>query len=169
MNTSNTVSDARLKRSQIQTQGCLRKNLIKQISGPKQQRQASHGSQKLGLTTNPTSPSSISKRYVGGFGGAGSIYTHSHITQTRKQSHYIMTLGGNSGQQSNARCPMQITADSKVRLNSQDALPSNRNTSSIDSQDLMVAGNRASISNYFQELQMQAPTQVVLSNVLQKD
>lgn len=37
--------------------------------------------------TSTTTPTRASKRFAGGFGGAGSIYTHSHLTNARKLSH----------------------------------------------------------------------------------
>ena len=43
---------------------------------------------KQNLNTTQSTPSQVSKRFAGGFGGAGSIYTHSHVTNTRKLSHY---------------------------------------------------------------------------------
>ena len=62
--------------------------------------------------TSPATPNCVSKKFAGGFGGAGSIYTHSHLTNTRKFSHYRMT----AGEASSGKWPLQITADQKAKM-----------------------------------------------------
>ena len=74
--------------------------------------------QNLHVATQST-PSRVSKRFAGGFGGAGSVYTHSHITNTRKFSHYRITQGNTS----NPRHPIDTSENTyRLRLNSQDNL-----------------------------------------------
>ena len=89
--------------------------------------------------SSPATPNCVSKKYAGGFGGVGSIYTHSHLTNTRKFSHYRMTHGeASSGQR-----PLQIAADQKAKMFSQRDAPHSRGyNSSLDSADFLVSGSR---------------------------
>ena len=92
------------------------------------------------IVTSPATPNCVSKKFAGGFGGVGSIYTHSHLTNTRKFSHYRMT----HGEASSGKCPLQITADQKSKMFSQRDAPHSRGyNSSLESTDFLVAGNRA--------------------------
>ena len=101
----------------------------------------------------------MSKTFAGGFGGAGSIYTHSHLTNARKNTIALAQAQGTNqrrGQpapaprsQAGNRWQGGVRAIQNGALGGDLEVDARQRPESIGSNDLIVAGNRAGMPEYF--------------------
>lgn len=99
--------------------------------------------------SNSTTPTAASKRFAGGFGGAGSVFTHSHLIQKRKHSQLRIKNDGTTILKKQ-NWPINITAVEKTKFISHQALNQQQPIKEC-SDSFLVSGNRAKMQEYFNE------------------